>query len=109
MSLGKLRLKLDVKANLANTRTLTFSLNKTESPALAQNIGSKIKIFSAFSLQKVSQELRFYNEKSRKLDQEMNALKPEVKVGFSLSETVRGINVMLQWFKPSDQKLEKIS
>ena len=39
----------------------------------------------------------------------MNALKPEVKVGFSLSETVRGIKVMLQWFKPSDQKLEKIS
>jgi hypothetical protein len=26
----------------------------------------------------VSQELRFYNEKSRQLDQEMNALKPEV-------------------------------
>jgi hypothetical protein len=27
----------------------------------------------------VNQELRYYNDKSRKLDQEMNALKPEVK------------------------------
>ena len=34
-----------------------------------------------FCFFQVSQDLRVFNEKSRKLDQDMNALKPEVRKG----------------------------